>query len=60
VSKPDCTHRPTSRDIGAGYDACMFCVEIGDCNRGKGFCRPHSVTWDVYEDRAADAENSAF
>lgn len=43
----DCQHRPRTADIDAGYEACMVCVETGECDGKKGWCRRHSVTWDV-------------
>lgn len=47
---------PTKRDRDAGYEACMFCVETGDVAGHAG----HDTVWDVWEDRMADARNSAF
>lgn len=41
----------TEDDRKAGYDYCMFCVEVGPENHSV-----HDVLWD----RWLDAENSAF
>ena len=58
--EPACSHIPRKKDIEAGYSACMFCVETGECDGKKNYCRRHGVTWSVYDDGMADARNSAF
>jgi hypothetical protein len=55
-----CTHRPRKADTEAGYTGCMFCTETGDCDGKGGYCKRHGVVWDVWQDRMADARNSAF
>lgn len=55
----DCQHRPRKADTKAGYEACMFCVETGECDGKKGWCRRHEVVWAVWLDRDA-VRNTRF
>jgi hypothetical protein len=54
ISQLDCTHKPRKKDAEAGYEGCMFCVETGECDGHKGYCAPHGVAWDVWQDRLAE------